>query len=39
MYVVLDEEKPGTGSIGGLNLVAVRPTTIQPTNYSFRVVT
>jgi hypothetical protein len=27
------------GSIRGINLAAVRPTTIQLTNYSFRVVT
>jgi hypothetical protein len=38
MYVVLENEKPGIGSIRGLNLVAVRPTTIQLTNCSFRVV-
>jgi hypothetical protein len=38
MYVVLDREEPGIGSIRGLNLAAVRPTTVQLTNCSFRVV-
>jgi hypothetical protein len=38
MYVVLDKEKPGIGSIRGLNLEVVRPVTIQVTNCSFRVV-
>jgi hypothetical protein len=38
MYVVLDKEKPGLGSIRGLNLAAVAPSTVQLTNYSFRVV-
>jgi hypothetical protein len=36
---VLDKERPGLGSVRGVNLVAVRPTTIQLTNHSFRVVT
>jgi hypothetical protein len=39
MYVVLDKEKPGAGSITGLNLAAVRPTTVQLTNCSFRTDT
>jgi hypothetical protein len=39
MYVVLDKEKSAIGSIRGLNLATVRPTTVQLTNYSFRVVT
>jgi hypothetical protein len=39
MYVVLDKEKPDIGSIRGLNLAAVRPTTVHLTNCSFRVVT
>jgi hypothetical protein len=34
----LDTEKPGIGSIRGLNLEVVRPTAIQLTNCSFRVV-
>jgi hypothetical protein len=39
MYVVLDKEKSGIGNIKGLNLAAVRPTTVQLTNCSFiRVV-
>jgi hypothetical protein len=38
MYVVMDKEKPGTGSIRGLNLAEVRPTAVQLTNCSFRVV-
>jgi hypothetical protein len=38
MYVVLDKEKPGIGSIGGLNSAAVRPTTVQLTNCGFRIV-
>jgi hypothetical protein len=33
MYVVLDK-KPGIGSIRGLNLAAVRPTTVQLTAVS-----
>jgi hypothetical protein len=39
MYVVWDKEKPGAGSIRGLNLAAVRPTAVQLTHCSFRVVT
>jgi hypothetical protein len=31
MYVVSDKDKPGIGSIRGLNLAAVRPTTVQLT--------
>jgi hypothetical protein len=31
LYVVLDKEKPYTGSIRGLNLAAVKPTTVQLT--------
>jgi hypothetical protein len=38
MNVVLDKEKPGIGSIRGLNSAAVRPTTVQLTNCSFTVV-
>jgi hypothetical protein len=36
MYVVLDKEKARAGSIRGFNLAAVRPTTVQLTDYSFR---
>jgi hypothetical protein len=32
MCVVLDKDKPGVGRIRGLNLAAVRPTTVQLTN-------
>jgi hypothetical protein len=39
MYVVLDKEEPGTGSIRGFKLVAVRLTTAQLTDCSFRAVT
>jgi hypothetical protein len=39
MYVKLEEEEPGIGSIRGLNLEVGRPTTVQLTNCSFRVVT
>jgi hypothetical protein len=39
VYVVLDKEKFCIGSARGLNLAAVRPTTVQLTNCSFRVVT
>jgi hypothetical protein len=38
MYVVLDKENRSVGSIRGLNFAAVRPTTVQLTNCSFRVV-
>jgi hypothetical protein len=31
MYMVLDKEKPGIGSIRGLSLATVRPTTVQLT--------
>jgi hypothetical protein len=34
MYVVLDKEKPGIGSIRELNMAAVRTTTVQLTNCS-----
>jgi hypothetical protein len=34
MYVVLDKEKPGIGSVRGLNLAAVRPMTVQLTAVS-----
>jgi hypothetical protein len=34
MYVVLDKEKPDTGSIRGLNLVVVKPMTVQLTAVS-----
>jgi hypothetical protein len=36
--MVLGMEKSGIGSKGDLNLVVVRPTTVQMTNCSFRVV-
>jgi hypothetical protein len=36
---VLKTEKPGIGSLRGLNFEAVRLTTVQLTNCSFRVVT
>jgi hypothetical protein len=39
MYMLLDKEKPGKGSVGGLNLAVVRPTTVQLTNCIFRIVT
>jgi hypothetical protein len=39
MYALLDKEKPGIGSIGGLHLAVARPTTVRMTNCSFRVVT
>jgi hypothetical protein len=39
MYTVPDKEKPGIGNIRGLNVAAVRPTTVQQTNRSFRIVT
>jgi hypothetical protein len=38
MYVVLDKEMPGRGNMRGLNLAAVRPTTVQLANSSFIVV-
>jgi hypothetical protein len=38
MYGVLDKEKPGRGSVRGLNLAAVRPTTVQLTKSGFRTV-
>jgi hypothetical protein len=38
MYGVLDKEKPRIGSIRGLNLAAVRPTTDELTNCSFGVI-
>jgi hypothetical protein len=31
----LDKENPGTGNIRGLNLAAVKPTTVQVSNYRF----
>jgi hypothetical protein len=34
MYVQLDKEKPAIGSIRGLNLAAVTPTTVQLTEIS-----
>jgi hypothetical protein len=33
------QEKPGMGTIRGLNLAAVRTTIVQLTNCSFRIVT
>jgi hypothetical protein len=39
MYVALDKEKPGIGTIKGVILAAVRPTTVQLTDCNFRVVT
>jgi hypothetical protein len=38
MYVELDKEKPCIGSINGVNLESVRPTTVQLINCSFRIV-
>jgi hypothetical protein len=38
MYVVLDKEKPGIGSIRGLNLAAASPAVVKVTDCSFRVV-
>jgi hypothetical protein len=35
MYVQLDKEIPGTGNIRGLNLAAVKPTTVQVSNWRF----
>jgi hypothetical protein len=35
MYVQLDRENPGTGNIRGLNLAAVKPTTVQVSNCCF----
>jgi hypothetical protein len=35
MYVQLDRENPGIGNTRGLNLVAVRPTTVQVSNCRF----
>jgi hypothetical protein len=37
--MVLDKENPCIGSVRGLNMAAVRPTTVQLTNCSFIVVT
>jgi hypothetical protein len=34
-YVQLDKENPGTGNIRGLNLAAVKPTTVQVSNCRF----
>jgi hypothetical protein len=39
MYAVLVKEKLVRGSIRGLNLAGVKPTTVQMTNCSLRVVT
>jgi hypothetical protein len=38
IYLVLGREKPGIGIIKGLNIAAVRLTTLQVNNCSFRVV-
>jgi CRISPR/Cas system CSM-associated protein Csm2 small subunit len=38
MYMVLDKEKQRTKRIKGLNLAVVRPTTVQLTKYSLRVI-
>jgi hypothetical protein len=35
----MEKEKPGMGSIRRLNLAAIRPTAVQKTNRSFKVVT
>jgi hypothetical protein len=35
MHVQLDNENPGTGNIRGLNLAAVKPTTVQVSNCRF----
>jgi hypothetical protein len=34
-YVQLEKENPGTGNIRGLNLAAVKPTTVQVSNCRF----
>jgi hypothetical protein len=39
MYVVLDKEKPGIGSIRILNLTEVRSTTVQVAKCSFKIIT
>jgi hypothetical protein len=39
MYLVLENEKLGIGSIRGLNLAAVSPTSVQQIYRSFKVVT
>jgi hypothetical protein len=39
MYVVLDKDRAVRESIRSLNLAVVRPTVVQLTNCSFRVVT
>jgi hypothetical protein len=36
MYVQLDKEKPGIGNIRGLNLAAVKSTTVQVSDSRFR---
>jgi hypothetical protein len=38
MYVVLDKERPCIGSIRGLNLAAVKPTTVHVINCHFGMV-
>jgi hypothetical protein len=35
MYVQLDKEKPDIGNIRGLNLAAVKSTTVQVSDYRF----
>jgi hypothetical protein len=35
MYVQLDKEKPGIGNIRGLNLAAVKSTTVQVSDCRF----
>jgi hypothetical protein len=37
--MILEKDNPGIGSTEGLNLAAVKPTTVQLSNCSFRVVT
>jgi hypothetical protein len=38
MYMVLDKEKPGIGSITGLKLAVVMPTIVKLSNCSLRLV-
>jgi hypothetical protein len=38
-YVQLQKKRPCIGSIRGFKLAAIKPTNVQLTNYSFRVVT
>jgi hypothetical protein len=38
IYLVVDKERPCVGTVRGFNLAAVRLTTLQLTECSFRVV-